>query len=310
MSGDTVHYLICARPRAGSEDAFAQWTPRLQKAILDYPESLSCEFWPPTAEQEEWVAVVRFKTADALRSWRASEVHRALVAQAQPLVEGGHLTELTGGAATEFYVQNCATEVIVSELRAGKENEYRDWANRIDKLESRFPGFRGSYMQPPSPGENAWTTVLRFDTVEKLNAWLDSPIRAGILKEAEGLVDHVVAHRVDTSFPGWVPADPVTGKPPNLWKTASLVLLTLFPIVMLELKFLTPHLHPLGLGPGTFVGNAISVGLTTWPLMPLAIRLFHPWLFPENQPRWLVLTSPAILIACYALEIVVLSRLP
>ena len=99
------------------------------------------------------------------------------------------------------------------------------------------------------------------------------------------MVERFKAQRVDTSFPGWVPNDPATGKPPNIWKTACLVLLTLFPVVMLELKFLNPHLRGLPPALATFTGNAISVLLTTWPLMPLAIRFFRPWLFPEGRPR-------------------------
>jgi antibiotic biosynthesis monooxygenase (ABM) superfamily enzyme len=68
-----------------------------------------------------------------------------------------------------------------------------------------------------------------------------------------------------------VPNDPVTGKQPNLWKTACLVLLPLFPVVMLEIRFLKPHLRTLNPAVGTFIVDAITVVLTTWPLMPLAI---------------------------------------
>jgi hypothetical protein len=60
---------------------------------------------------------------------------------------------------------------------------------------------------------------------------------------------------------------------------------------------------------GTFIGNALSVALTTWPLMPLAIWGFHAWLFPENQPRWLVQTMPIALVLCYLIEIAVLWHL-
>ena len=198
MNGNGVHLLVAARPRAGSEEAFSQWASRLQKGALAFQGSRSCEIWPPTPpDQEEWVAVMRFESLDALRNWRVSENHRALIAEAQPLVEGARVIELTGSAATEFYVQNSATEVIVTEVKPGKENDYREWANRIDKLESGFPGFRGSYMQPPASGETAWTTLLRFDTIEKLNAWLESPARAALVKDAEELVDRVVAHRVE-----------------------------------------------------------------------------------------------------------------
>ena len=63
-----------------------------------------------------------------------------------------------------------------------------------------------------------------------------------MVKESEDLVQGFHAQRVDTSFPGWVRNDPTTGKPPNMWKTACLVLLTLFPVVMLELRFLNPQL--------------------------------------------------------------------
>jgi hypothetical protein len=308
--GTSVNLLLCARPKAGAEREFAQWPQRLQAAVLAHPGSVSCEFWPPAPpEQEEWAAVLRFQNVDAQRAWRVSERYRGLLKDVEPFVEGGRVTTLSGGATTEFYTQNSATEVIVTEVKPGKEADFRDWAARIDNLESTFPGFRGSYVQPPEGGDNVWTTLVRFDTVEKLNAWLESPQRESILKEGSDLVERFLAHRVDTSFPGWVPADPATGKPPNMWKTASLVLLVLFPVIMLELKFLNPRLHALNPALGTFIGNAISVSLTTWPLMPLAIRLFHAYLFPENQPKWLVLTSPLLLAACYAAEIAIFWRL-
>jgi antibiotic biosynthesis monooxygenase (ABM) superfamily enzyme len=303
--------LVCARPRAGAESEFAQWPPRLQKALLSFGGALSCEFWPPAPpDQEEWVGALRFESVDALRRWRTSETYRNLIAEVAPLVEGGRVTQLVGGAATEFYVQNSATEVIVTELKPGKEAEYRDWANRIDQMEGTFPGFRGSYVQPPDPGGTVWTTLLRFDTVEKLNAWLNSPQRAALLKESEGLVDRVVVQHVDTSFPGWVPPDPVTGKSPPDWKTAMLVTLMLFPVVALELKFLTPRLLA-ALNPAlaTIIGNAVSVGLVTWPLMPLvAIKAFSWWLYPDGLPRWVRFAGPAAVLLGYAIEVAVFWR--
>jgi antibiotic biosynthesis monooxygenase (ABM) superfamily enzyme len=94
-----------------------------------------------------------------------------------------------------------------------------------------------------------------------------------------------------------------------MWKTAALILLTLFPLVMLEIRFLNPHLRELNPAVGTFIGNAITVVLTTWPLMPLAIWGFHAWLFPENRPRWLVTTMPLVLVLCYVIEIALLWNL-
>jgi antibiotic biosynthesis monooxygenase (ABM) superfamily enzyme len=144
-----------------------------------------------------------------------------------------------------------------------------------------------------------------------LDRWLQSPERKSLLKEADDLIEGFEAQRVDTSFPGWVPADPATGRPPNPWKTATLVLLVLFPVIMLELRFLNPLLRAAQFPPalGTFTGNAISVALTTWPLMPLAIRGFRAWLFPQGYDRRLVAAMPAMLILAYAVELFVFWRL-
>jgi antibiotic biosynthesis monooxygenase (ABM) superfamily enzyme len=219
--------------------------------------------------------------------------------------------QLTGGAALEYYVQHSATEVIITRIKPGKEQAYREFADRIQRVQQTFPGYIGSFVQPPQHNETGWTTVLRFDAVRNLQHWLNSPERGRLLKDSEDLIEGFEAQRVDTSFPGWVAADPATGRPPNMWKTATLVLLTLFPVVMLQLRFLNPVLRAAGFPPalGTFTGNAISVALTTWPLMPLAIRAFRPWLFPEGRPRWVVTIMPIVLVCSYALEILVLWRL-
>jgi antibiotic biosynthesis monooxygenase (ABM) superfamily enzyme len=301
--------VVCARVDPAKEVEFAAWHVRWQTAMLASPGAESFEFLPPTPDQEEAVAVARFSSVDAVRVWRHSEANQALMEEARPLVEGGLLMQLTGKAAMEYYVQHSATEVIITQIKPGSETAYRAFAQRIQKVQETFPGYLGSFVQPPHHKETGWTTVLRFDSVRHLNAWMTSAQRADLLKESQDLVHGFQAQRVDTSFPGWVPANPVTGKPPNLWKTAALVLLTLFPVVMIELKFLNPHLRGLPPSVATFIGNAISVLLTTWPLMPLAIRAFRPWLFPEDQPPALVAAMPVILLGCYAIEIAVFWRL-
>ena len=151
--------------------------------------------------------------------------------------------------------------------------------------------------------------MLRFDSPEHMEGWLTSPERAALLAESEPLILGFQAQRVDTSFPGWMPVNPVTGKPPNRWKTASLVLLTLFPVVMLELRFLNPYTHSLPPALGTFVGNGISVALTTYPLMPLAIWAFSPWIFGDPKRPWLDAVMPLAIALCYAVEIALLWKL-
>jgi uncharacterized protein len=309
VSGEPSTLLLCVRIRPNSEAPFGQWQVSWQAAVLASGAE-SVEFWPPAPpDQLEAVVLARFPSIEALRAWRRGKQHQELVREAEPLVEGGLVMQLVGQAAVEYSVRHGVTMVMVTEIKPGRELEYRDWAARIQKLQATFPGYIGSFVQPPQHNETGWTTVLRFDSAENLDHWLKSRERAAMIKESEDMVAGFHAQRVDTSFPGWVPNDPATGKPPNMWKTAGLVLLTLFPIVMLELRFLNPHLRALNPAFGTFIGNAISVTLTTWPLMPIAIWAFNAWLYPENKPRWLVLSMPLILVACYAVEIALLWNL-
>jgi hypothetical protein len=310
VSAETSTLLICARVLPGREADFAQWHVRWQSAVLASKGAISVEFWPPAPpDQLETVAVNRFTSIDALQAWRRSEQNQKLVKEAAPLVEVGLVMQLVGQAAVDYSVRHGVTMVMVTEIKPGKEAAYRAWADRIQKLQATFPGYIGSFVQPPQHSERGWTTVLRFDSAANLDRWIKSKERAAMVKESKDLVQGFHAQRVDTSFPGWVPNDPSTGKPPNMWKTAALVLLTLFPIIMLELKFLNPQLATLNPALRTFIGNAVSVGVTTWPLMPLAIWMFSAWLFPENKPRWLVLTSPLFLLFCYAVEIAVFWHL-
>jgi uncharacterized protein len=309
LAADVSTLLLCARVKAGSEAGFAQWQASWQTAALAAGAE-NVEFWPPAPpDQLEWVGVARFASDEALRNWRRGGENRELVDRVTPLVEGGVVMQLAGQAAVDYSVKHGVTMVVVTEIKPGREADYRAWAERIQKLQAKFPGYIGSFTQPPQQKESGWTAVLRFDSAANLDRWLQSKERAAILKEGEDMIQGFHLQRVDTSFPGWVPNDPATGKPPNKWKTACLILLTLFPLVMLEIRFLNPHLRALNPAVGTFIGNAITVVLTTWPLMPLAIWGFHAWLYPENQPRWLVTTMPIVLVVAYLAEIALLWNL-
>jgi uncharacterized protein len=190
-------------------------------------------------------------------------------------------------------------EVIVTRIKPGSEEAYRAVADRFARAQAAFPGYLGASTQAPQQPGDAWSTIISFDSVEHLESWLESPQRAALIAESDALTDGFTRHRIDTSFPGWVTADAAGGEAPNMWKTAALVLLTLFPVVMLEEKFLYPVLAKLNPSLGTFIGNVVSVALTTWPLMPLAI-----WGLYRLRRAFVV-----VVLAAYALEIALLWRL-
>jgi uncharacterized protein len=177
---------------------------------------------------------------------------------------------------------------------------------RIQAAQAKYAGYRGMYLQPPTENDGLWTTIIRYDTAEHLEAWMKAPERGELLAESKAFIDHEQLMRLATSFPGWVPINPVTGKGPPNWKTALLVTLGLFPIVMLERRFLSPILASLGLHSSLaiFIGNCISVAGTTFVTMPLFIRWFGWWLFSEKKtPAWTTPAGPGLLAVLFAIEV-------
>ena len=153
-----------------------------------------------------------------------------------------------------------------------------------------------------------WTSIIRFDTAGELEKWMSSPERAAMLAESRAFIEHEQLTQLATSFPGWVPIDPATGKGPPNWKAAMLVLLGLFPIVMLLMKLLGSLLPPLGItnpSLATFIGNVLSVSLTSFVTMPLFVRWFGWWLFPRNDP---FATAKGVIILCalFGMEVLLL----
>jgi len=62
-------------------------------------------------------------------------------------------------------------------LRAGAEAQYEAWLKSITSAAQRFPGHRGVNIIRPPEGSGRYTIVLRFDTLEHLQAWLGSETR-------------------------------------------------------------------------------------------------------------------------------------
>jgi antibiotic biosynthesis monooxygenase (ABM) superfamily enzyme len=197
------------------------------------------------------------------------------------------------------------TEVFVTQVSPDKEEAFRNWMAKMHHIETQFPGFRGMYVQPPAPGQGGnWLTFLHFNTAEDLDRWLSSEARKKVLLESKSVISSLDSHRVVSPYIGWFSSVESKGQRPGVWKETMLVLLVLFPIVMLELKFLPLLTGGLNLSTATFIGNAISVTLIAWPMMPLAIWLLNWWLLPKEGGNSLItFLGILVVIGLYLLEI-------
>jgi uncharacterized protein len=306
---------IALRLRPNVEPEFSTWQARMAMTAARCPGFINAEVNAPAADaanRAQWDSVVRFRTAGDLHAWRNSAEYRKLLHEARSLVAADDPAALREEELrqTDGAEGGTVCEVVTTHVKIGKELEYGRWAERIHRVESQFPGYRGWLLQPPvSQRERYWTTLVRFATAEQLEAWLDSDERRKLLREHAALVESWEHHRLPSSFAGWFPNDSATGASPAAWKQSMLVILVLFPIVMLEVRFLRPLLSELNPSPATFVGNVVSVALLAWPFMPLMIGRMNWWLSPRKDgPGWVNPAGLLLLIALYAVEIAIFSR--
>ncbi|WP_326709253.1 MULTISPECIES: antibiotic biosynthesis monooxygenase [unclassified Streptomyces] len=83
-----------------------------------------------------------------------------------------------------------ATVVTSQKVRAGLDEEYDRWQEKVNRAVRDFDGFKGTETYPPGSGEDhEWVVVFRFAGTDQLTAWLDSAVRRELLAEGSALLD-------------------------------------------------------------------------------------------------------------------------
>jgi uncharacterized protein len=293
--------------RPGMDSQFTAWKAHHDLVIGKFPGFVSSDIISPTRpDSNEWTIILTFRSSEDLVRWQKSKERAEIIAEGVPLFEGGNVSEVVQSGESAERPDSDVTEVIFSKVKPGKEDTYREWAARIQSAQAKYPGYKGTFLQPPDEKGGFWTTIMRFDSAPHLEAWMNAPERKELVRESKAFIEHEQLTRLATSFPGWVPTDPKTGKGPPNWKAGMLVLLGLFPIVMLESFFLMPHLASLNFSLALFIGNSVSVALTTYLTMPLFIKTLNWWLLPKpDAPKSVHWKGALLIFAFYALSVAI-----
>lgn len=287
-----------------SKLAFVDWQAKLNAVIVGFPGFISLEFLSSKDQPDQWMVVQRFSDSEAASFWRNSGECSTLIDELEHYVDSKGIQEVPG-EETDFH--GGVIEIIVTQVNPDQEKAYREWSSKIHQVEAKFPGFRGVYIQSPrqNSGKN-WITLLQFDTPANLDRWLKSPERKEFLNNSGSVITSCETHRVVSPYAGWFASLAKTGEIPSVWKQTMIVLLVLFPIVMLELKYLNPLTSTLNSSLATFVGNAISVALISFPMMPIAIWFLSWWLAPGNQKViQKTIIGTVVVLLLYLIEIVI-----
>jgi antibiotic biosynthesis monooxygenase (ABM) superfamily enzyme len=204
METRPVAVVIRMRLREGGAEAFSSWHARICTVAADLPGFISSEVNAPTPSgSPEWRITQHFRSPDQLHAWRQSDQHRDLLLEAASLVEDNGAVRLIEEEASDAHADGTVTEVITTYVKPDKVSEYRQWAAKVHQAEALFPGYRGTFIQPPaSAGQSYWTTLVRFATPEQLDVWLSSSERRKLLREHKALTSSWSHHRAPSSFAG------------------------------------------------------------------------------------------------------------
>jgi len=181
-----------------------------------------------------------------------------------------------------------ATAVVVQQVSEAGVDWFLDWQRGVTGAMEAFGGHQGTEVYPPPGGRGGeWVVVIGFDDEKSLQAWLDSPVRRQWVEKLQAKIGAFDLKVVPGGFGPWF-AGCLDGSatPTPSWKMALIVLLGLYPTVMLLTLFPGPYVQPLGLALAMLIGNALSVCLLQWAVMPVLSRLCVPWLAANEGRQW------------------------
>jgi len=181
-----------------------------------------------------------------------------------------------------------ASAVVVQRVPATSTDWFMEWQRGVAAAAELFSGYRGTDVYPPTDSRrDEWVVVIHFDDEKLLKEWLDSPVRAQWVEKLEAQVGDFELKALSGGFGAWFTSlgQSCTGAAPPSWKMALAVLLGLYPTVMVLTLFPGPYTHPLGLAVSMLVGNALSVSILQWAVMPVLNIVLGTWLKANSEQQ-------------------------
>lgn len=97
---------------------------------------------------------------------------------------------------TRKTTDNAATVIIGQKVRAGSEQAFEQWQKDLNGEASKYPGFFGAEINPPTAVQSEWVVVYRFDSIAHVQGWLNSATRQERLASGEQYLDGPATQQV------------------------------------------------------------------------------------------------------------------
>lgn len=287
--------------RDDDEEVFASWRDEVRATAQSMPGFVGFAASSDVTTLDRAIAVT-FASEDALHEWLDTARWKDLVRRG---ADRGLRRVSSDLVIVDGAVLPAGVGVVSSRVAAGKETAFLDAHTALTDAASRFPGYEGAAVFSPGPA-GEWRSLIRFRTEPQLAAWLRSPQRAEVLPPVQtSLVQDFSVFAQTTPWGTTVRRmDGRTAVTPG-WKTAMLLLMVLYPMVMLQSRFVAPVIGGLGADPwlAVWIGQVLSVVVMQWWVMPTVSGWCRRWLDPVDGAGLRVsLRGAAIAVTVYVLS--------
>ena len=186
--------------------------------------------------------------------------------------------------------EEVVTLVVKHRVKAGFEVPYEAWLRNIVAIAGQQEGHLGvDVVRGKSAGLDFYTCVLRFCSTEAMQRWLDSPQRLALVNEATPMLADGDQTEVNPVNEFWFAPQVDASTPPPRWKQAVVTLLVILPHTLLVPLIWGPVLRLNAFLSSYFVATFLItltiVVSVVYLFMPMATRLFAPWLSSSTTPK-------------------------
>lgn len=174
------------------------------------------------------------------------------------------------------------TLMVARRVRDGRYHDLLAWLHEGEQLAADFPGYLGSGVLAPPPGDDEFQIVFRFADEQTLDTWEHSASRRAWLQRGSELFGQPHEHRA-RGIDAWFGEN--DSVPPPRWKQSVAIWLAFFPVSLMFNLLFGSALSELSLVMRILLSTLALTPLMTYLFIPLSTRLLAPWLQTPPRPR-------------------------
>ena len=198
------------------------------------------------------------------------------------MVTGGDT--FTHNVATLKPIEIGATVVITHRVQLEKESQYDEWLDEIGPVCRISEGILDWQIIHPHVGLTAtYTIILRFDTPENLQKWINSDQRKQLIAKVQPILATDDDFFIKSGLDFWFTPEGAKAKVPVRWKQFLVTWSAIYPLVLGVPLIILPLLRPLGIhqdhSRDTLLITGSEVSLMVYVVMPRYTKFVQRWLF-------------------------------